>query len=283
MKKAKIIVLSGQSNAVGEGHVKCLKRSFTDAKIEEYFNGYGNIKINYYSHDKKSDGFTVTTTGCTEVHKDTIGPEVGMAEYLNSKFPDEEFFIVKFAVGGASLKRDFLSPTSGGYYNINEFKNEYNGFFDAFFTGENIKAGWCYNGLVSVLNDSIKYLKEMGYDPEIIGFCWMQGESDSSVLDDVNNYKIYFENFINDFKNEFSEQLKECVFVDAGISDVWNYYKEMNAFKKEYAEKHNKFIYVDTIENGLTTKYEPVEEPDTAHYDCGSVIKLGKLFVENII
>ena len=99
----------------------------------------------------------------------------------------------------------------------------------------------------------------------------------------LNNYKIYFENFINDFKNEFSEQLKECVFVDAGISDVWNYYKEMNAFKKEYAEKDNKFIYVDTIENGLTTKYEPVEEPDTAHYDCGSVIKLGKLFVENRI
>jgi len=283
MKKAKIIVLSGQSNAVGVGHVKCLKRSFTEAKIEEYFNGYGNIKINYYSHDKKSDGFTVTTTGCTEVHKDTIGPEVGMAEYLNSKFPDEEFFIVKFAVGGASLKRDFLSPTSGGYYNINEFKNEYNGFIDAFFTGKNIKAGWCYNGLVSVLNDSIEYLKEMGYDPEIIGFCWMQGESDSSVLDDVNNYKIYFENFINDFKNEFSEQLKECVFVDAGISDVWKYYKKMNAFKKKYAEKHNKFIYVDTIENGLTTKYEPVEEPDTAHYDCESVIKLGKLFVENII
>ena len=45
MKKAKIIVLSGQSNAVGVGHVKCLKRSFTEAKIEEYFNGYGNIKI----------------------------------------------------------------------------------------------------------------------------------------------------------------------------------------------------------------------------------------------
>ena len=30
-----------------------MKRSFTDAKIEEYFNGYENIKINYYSHDKK--------------------------------------------------------------------------------------------------------------------------------------------------------------------------------------------------------------------------------------
>ncbi len=282
MKRAKIIVLSGQSNAVGVGHIKYLNRNFSDAKINEYFNGYKNIKLKYYSHDKKSDCFTITTTNCTELKKDTLGPEVGIAEYLNGKFPNEEYFIVKFAMGGASLRRDFLSPSSGGYYNIIEFKNEYNGFLDAFFTNKPIKSGWCYNGLVSALNDSIEYLKENGYAPEIIGFCWMQGESDADTLEHVNNYKIYFENFISDFKNEFSQYVKKCVFVDAGISEVWNCYKEMNAFKKEHADKHDDFIYVDTIENGLTTQYEPVEAPDTAHYDSGSVIKLGRLFAKNI-
>lgn len=282
MKKAKIIVLSGQSNAVGVGHVKCLKRSFSDDKIQEYFNGYDNIKINYYSHDKKSDGFTVTTTCCTEKNKETIGPELGMAEYLNTKFPDEEFFIVKFALGGASLKRDFLSPSSGGYYDVNGFKNEYGDFIDAFFTGKPLKAGWCYNGLVRVLNDSIDYLKDQGYVPEIIGFCWMQGESDTASMEDINNYKTYFDNFINDFKDEFSGYLDNCVFVDAGISTVWYCYTEMNTFKKEYAEKHNNFVYVDTIANGLTTQFEPVEKPDIYHYDCASVIKLGKLFMGSI-
>lgn len=283
MRSAKVIVLAGQSNAVGVGHVKCLKRSFTDAKIKEYFNGYENIKINYYSHDKKSDGFTITTTNCTELHKDTIGPEVGMAEYLNGKFPDEEYFIVKFAVGGASLRRDFLSPSSGGYYNIKEFKNEYSGFIDAFFTGKPLKAGWCYNGLVSILNDSIGYLKEKGFSPEIIGFCWMQGESDGGSLENVNNYKVYFDNFVNDLKKEFSQYIEKCVFVDAGISEVWNCHREMNAFKENYAKEHSRFIYVDTIENGLTTKYEPIESPDICHYDCESVIKLGRLFAKNIM
>ena len=124
MKKARIIVLSGQSNAVGVGHIKCLKRSFTEEKIEEYFRGYENIKINYYSHDKKSDGFITTATGCTELKKETIGPELGIAEYLTEKFPGEEFFIVKFAVGGANMKRDFLPPSSGGYYNVENFKND---------------------------------------------------------------------------------------------------------------------------------------------------------------
>ncbi len=284
MRKAKIIVLSGQSNAVGVGHVKCLKRHFMADKIEEFLNGYKNIKINYYSHDKKSDGFTMTIPGCTEVDKDTIGPEIGIAEYLSGKFPGEEFFIVKFAVGGASLKRDFLSPSSGGYYNVKEFKNEYRGFLDAFLNGKPlIKSGWCYNGLVSVLRDSIEYLKEKGYIPEIIGFCWMQGESDAALPEDVNNYPVYFDNFINDFKKEFSEYLNGCVFVDAGISTVWNCYEKMNEFKKEYAENHNNFIYIDTIENGLTTQYEPIEEPDLYHYDSESVIKLGKLFAENIL
>lgn len=283
MKKAKIIVLSGQSNAVGVGHVKCLKRNFSEEKIEEYFKGYENIKINYYSHDKKSDGFTITKKGCTEIHKDTIGPELGMAEYLNENFPGEEFYIVKFAVGGANLKNDFLSPSGGGYYDVKNFKSEYNGFIDDYFKKGYAKAGWCYNGLVSVLNDSIEYLKDMGLSPEIIGFCWMQGESDSTKIEDVDNYRTYFDNFINDFKTGFSEYLKDCVFADAGISDVWQCCEEMNMFKKEYAQNHSGFVYVDTIANGLTTRFEPVDEPDIAHFDCGSVIKLGKLFMEAII
>jgi len=283
VKKAKIIVLSGQSNAVGVGHVKCLNRHFSDEKIAEYLNGYENIKLNYYSHDKKSDGFVVTKTGCTEIHKDTLGPEVGMAEYLSTECPDEEYYIVKFAVGAASLMRDFLPPSSGGYYDVKEFKNEYPGFIDAFFTGKPLKVGWCYNGLVDVLNDSIAYLEEKGLSPEIIGFCWMQGESDAFSLDDVNNYRGYFDNLINDFRKEFAQYLDGCVFLDAGISEVWPFREEMNSFKKEYAEKHEDFVYLDTIESGLTTKYEPVEEPDIYHYDSGSVIKLGRLFAENII
>ena len=48
-----------------------------------------------------------------------------------------------------------------------------------------------------------------------------------------------------------------------------------------YAEE-NGHIYLDTVGAGLTTKYEPEEEPDTAHYDCGSTVRLGELFAEHI-
>lgn len=41
--------------------------------------------------------------------------------------------------------------------------------------------------------------------------------------------------------------------------------------------------YFSTIDHGLTTLNEPYDEPDTAHYDSMSEIKLGRLFAEQII
>ena len=110
----------------------------------------------------------------------------------------------------------------------------------------------------------------------------MQGEGDSVTEENANNYRVYFDNFIKDFKGEFSQHLKNCIFADAGISEKWNFYREINEFKKEYAQSQDNFVYIDTIANGLTTEYEPTDNPDTAHYDCESTLKLGKLFAEKI-
>lgn len=81
MKKAKIIVLAGQSNAVGVGWVDYLPRHFDRDTVEKFKRGYENVLINYFSHDKKSDGFVPVSVGCTEVLKNTIAPEVDIAHY----------------------------------------------------------------------------------------------------------------------------------------------------------------------------------------------------------
>ena len=116
MKRARIIVLAGQSNAVGVGFVKCLSKHFDKAEIEKFHAGYPNIKINYYSHDKKSGGFVPVTVGCTEINKFTVGPELGMARYFDRKYPGEEIFIVKCAFGGTNLHRDWASPSASEAY-----------------------------------------------------------------------------------------------------------------------------------------------------------------------
>ncbi len=283
MKQAKIVILAGQSNAVGVGHLNCLPKHFSAEKIKEYYDGYENIKINYYSHDKKSGGFVPVTVGCTEISKDTLGPEVGMAELFCEKYPDEEIFIVKCAFGGSCMWRDWISPSSEcDGYDKNSYADQYEHIISAMEQGLPIRAGWCYNELVKILGESIDYLKENGYAPKIYGFCWMQGESDTFITQQVTEYERRFDNLISDLNSSFGEYLEDCVYIDAGISEVWGLYKELNELKKNRAAKRENTVFIDTIANGLTTKYEPVEEPDTFHYDSDSVVKLGKLFAEKI-
>lgn len=65
--------------------------------------------------------------------------------------------------------------------------------------------------------------------------------------------------------------------VDAGISEVWPLYREMNEIKHRMASALGG-VYLDTIGHGLTTATEPEGAVDFAHYDCGSTVELGRLF-----
>ena len=272
MKKAKIIVLAGQSNAVGVGWVDYLPKHFDADTVAKFKSGYKNILINYFSHDKKSSGFVPVSVGCTEVSKDTLGPEVGIAQTLDSKYPDDEFFIVKCAFGGTNLNHDWLSPSCGDDY------NEY-----ARAEGEHYRtAGWCYNELIDIMKESLAELKNQQYFPEIIAFCWMQGESDADTQEHVSGYSARYEALLSDFAEKFGDYYNNCIFVDGGISEIWPLYREMNEVKKSLAEKSDNRFYIDTIAQGLTTKNEPEPEVDTAHYDSDCTVKLGNLFAERI-
>ncbi len=276
MKKAKIIVLAGQSNAVGVAHIKYLLRHFSSEKIEKFKNGFDDILMNYYSHDMKSNGFVKTTLGCAEKGKDTFGPEVGIADYLSEKYLDEKYFIVKCAVGGTNIFYDWLPPSCKGEYQKESF-----GFGDTesdFYR----KGGWLFNELVKILNESISILENQGYEPEICAFCWMQGESDALEADTVEKYGERYENLLKDLNEKLGQYMKNCVYIDAGISDVWKHYKEINQWKESYAKKTRNSFYIDTIAEGLVTSKEPEGEVDFAHYDSDCTIKLGYLFADKI-
>ena len=46
-KVAKIIILAGQSNAVGVGYQKYLPKHFPDSMVKRFMSGYKNILINW--------------------------------------------------------------------------------------------------------------------------------------------------------------------------------------------------------------------------------------------
>ena len=281
MKKANVLILAGQSNAVGVGYTKYLTKHFDAETIAKFYSGYENVLINYISHGIKSNGFVKTTVNCTEATKDTLGPELGIARYLSEHYPEEKFFIVKCAFGGATMFNDWLSPSNGSDYNEEARADEYSDIVEALNAGRHPKAGWCYNELTELLNQSLTELISVGYEVQIRGFFWMQGESDSYDMELVNGYIMRYDNLLKDIKACFKPFLSNCVYVDAGISQHWLYYKELNMQKEAYAKEHG-YVFVDTIRAELTTSFEPEEQPDLAHYDSGCVVKLGELFAENL-
>ena len=94
-KKAKIILLGGQSNASGCSSDEYLKKNVSANKYSEYANGYDNVYINFLSGANISEGFVKCSTKQGEM-ENSFGPELGLAEKLHETKPTELFFIIKF-------------------------------------------------------------------------------------------------------------------------------------------------------------------------------------------
>ena len=262
-KKATIILLGGQSNASGCSRDEYLKKNVSAEKYQEYEDGYDNVYINYFSSgNNRSDEFVKASVMQGE-GGGYFGPELGMADKLHEMYPDETFFIIKWAWGGTNLFEQWLSPSSDG------------------------KTGNLYKHFVTYVNASVKYLVSKNYDVTIEGMCWMQGESDSFSTENATDYEIHLTNFIKDIRKEFKKYAADdgIAFIDAYIADnpvYWVYCDMVNESKRRVAESSDMNVVVDTITEGLSCSAEPEDTPDVAHYDSMSEIKLGHLFIEHL-
>ena len=262
-RQAKVILLGGQSNASGCSRVEYLQKKVSEEKFTEYSNGYDNVYINFYSTKmNKSDGFVKCSTSQGE-SLDYFGPELGIAEWLNTNHPNELFFIIKCAWGATDLFEKWLSPSSDG------------------------PTGRLYKEFVTFVETSMRYLKSKNYDVKIEGMCWMQGESDSFSTEHATQYKDHLANLIKDIRKKFSKYSAAdgLAFIDAYIADnpvYWVYCDLVNQSKDAVKEMSPLNALIDTISHGLKCSEEPEGTPDMAHYDSLSQIKLGNLFAQEL-
>ena len=258
-KKATVILLAGQSNASGCSLDEYLERNVSPEKYAEYEAGYDNVYINYFaSGNNQSDGFVKCSVRQGEEGK-CFGPELGLAERLNELYPDETFFIIKYAWGATDLFDRWLSPSSDG------------------------NTGDLYKHFVKYAKLSMEYLISKNYDVSIAGMCWMQGESDSFSVEHGINYEVHLSNFIKDIRKTFSRYADDdgIAFIDAMIADnpvFWVYCDLVNESKRRVAEQSPMNLLLDT--QHLITTNEPEENPDIPHYDSLSQIELGHMFAE---
>ncbi len=271
-----VIVLAGQSNAVGVGHSMYLSKHFDWREARRFRDGYENVRIRFYAHNQKNTALEPVRLGCAELNRDTFGPEVGMADYLTMNYPGREFVIVKCAFGSTTLYHDWAGPAD-------RYQTAADGSTVRPVGGDfNREAGWCLDELYALLDETLRDLEEEGYAPCVRAFCWMQGEGDSLSSARAAAYGGLYRRMLASFDETYASYLNNCVYVDGGISTIWKYYREINAFKASFAAEAENRFYIDTIAEGLTTNNEPEGAPDIYHYDSDSVIKLGRLFASRI-
>ena len=268
MKKVDVILISGQSNAVGCTHNEYIAScdSLGFEKFEEYSVGYKGIQIVYdnwtkdwpapgqitFGSQNKVADFTAVKLGQGN-GVNTFGPEIGIGERMHGKY-DDKLFLIKFACGGSCLKDDWLKKNSP-----------------------------MYPKFINYVKMQMENLKKKGYKATIKAMCWMQGEGDSYP----GYHSVYKENlveFVGNVREELAEFTggKELPFIDAKINpdrSVWEYGPEVNIQKEQFAALSENNILIDTVEEGLHTDQEPMS-PDKCHYDTESEVKLGNLFAE---
>lgn len=263
---AKIILMAGQSNMVGHSFTPHLSE---EEKIK-YEQGFDNVLINFsnnpYSSTTKntSNGFTKVKLGqgkATDYSKyplGTFGPEVGLAEYLNQNYPNETFYLVKNATGGASLHDNWYSPRSN----------------------ETLPENSLYKYFVNYVHESIKLIEEKDLYPEIVSFCWMQGENDSNSY--IDDYERLWSNFVLDIKDEFKDYITPngLSIIDGGITNYWVNYAKMNFIKRSYASKSSKNHFIDVDNSSWISVYK--DNTDYAHLDVHAMLNLGREFAKNI-
>ena len=260
-KPSRVIILGGQSNASGCSRDDYLKMNVSPEQYAEYEGGYDNVYINFYvSGYHESQGFVKCAARQGE-GGGFFGPELGLADKLNELYPDETIFIIKCAWGGTNLFEQWRSPSSRG------------------------KTGDLYSHFAAYVTESLKYLESKNYDVSVEAMCWMQGESDSFSIENATDYEENLTDFIKDIRKEFKRYASDdgIAFIDAYIADnpmYWVYCDEVNASKRSVAEKSPMNALVDTLAAGLVCSGEPQPNPDMAHYDSLSEIKLGHMFAE---
>ena len=267
-KAVDVVVISGQSNAVGCTYCEYIAQKIGIEEYHRYVEGFPTIQIAfdswtkdgwdtgnyyYYSQNKsRKENFVKVALGQGK-GTDWFGPEIGIAE-ANYEKRANKLFLIKYACGGSNLKDEWLKRDSPMYPQMIEY-----------------------------VKLQMKHLKEKGYKPTIKAFCWMQGEGDAWK----NYYESYYNN-LKEFVGNVREDLyslagnKDVAFIDAGISNApkWQYYKEINEAKAQFAAESDNNIYIDTIAAGLHTDKEPANSPDKDHYDSESQLQLGHLFAE---
>ncbi len=289
-KPIDIFILAGQSNAAGESYTTGVtKETFSnvwyagEAGPKPTYNGAAATQGGLINGVTPGNGYDVTypfnpvSLGLGS-KGDTMGPEFGMAKYLNDKYSaDHPAMIFKTATGGVGL-----------YH----YPNHDGGNFDQTGKDGNTKVGFLYRRLLENLEDTIDSLRQNGYEPTLKAFVWMQGETEMTGGPSVYlTYATRFRDFATSMRADLTTitgvSQSSLPFVIGEISPTGGY--ERDGYVQQYRDD---FIAIQrTIPDHLFDAYlvkSSAFETDYAsknpwHWSGKDIVIIGEMFARTAL
>lgn len=245
--KYPVYLIIGQSNASGNGRIEHLPDSYRDTEYDDvmiYCAGTSNSTVNGKLMK------VGTKEGQGSINTERFGVEIGIADYFVSK--NYRAGLVKCGFDGASIN---LNNTSFGTW-----------WTETSEIPENVKQ--CYPKFLTSVAAAMEEFKNAGYDPEIKGAIWLQGESNAGN----STYAEDLDKLIGKIRSDLA--CPDLYFVAGTISYVYpgTYQEncEVNLAVRNLKNKPN----CDFVESG---QY-PTNSADRYHWTGTNLVDIGKAF-----
>jgi len=233
----KVFILAGQSNMVGTGNIMDLPEELKEKQEQVMIYNTGTGEYGWINLEPGIGAYT-----------GSFGPEVTFGRDMALAYPGETIALVKIAWSGTSLAYDWCPPSAEG-----TLGRLYTEFVD------NV-----WNALVTYPG---------GDEIQIMGMCWMQGESDATNIYPASDYEANLTCFINDVRAEFN--LPQMPFIIAMIdrTATWPEYEIVRQAQVNVSQNMQNIGIFDT----------DAYPTDGSHYYSEGLILMGEDFASTML
>ncbi len=190
-----VYLIAGQSNAAG--YSTNARLTCSETKKTEYKTGYSNVWYHGKADNHKITAYDQATKLGQGNSTSNFGAEVGMAEIISAQNPDKQSVIIKHAAGGTYLmdNHDNVASTTYGNWCPPSMRTS---------TAVAGLTGKLYNEFVTLVEESVEYYQTAGYEVNLCGTFWMQGEAENGAATS-EEYATHLKALITDLRTEFAD------------------------------------------------------------------------------
>jgi hypothetical protein len=179
-----------------------------------------------------------------------FGPEVSFGARMQELYPNDQIYLVKYAVGGTDLGYQWNPATAASH-----------------------PADSLYLNMKNRVNAALASLS--GQNPTVAGMIWMQGENDSTIPDYAAAYAGNLKSLIDSVRSDFNAP--DMRFVTARITKMTQdagWATEPNCTLVRNAQQ-----YISAVDsNAASFNTDDLEKAFYGHYGTAGQIELGLRF-----